>query len=211
MIDANDLDASAAVLFTLGRFHREAPDRQALNAFWELVEEWPLPIDATTEAGLAEFRDSKLDAESVSDIRSDHNWLYGVSATAKVSPYESVHRDRDGLLFDKQTIAVRNVYRAIGLQVPNMNKAPDDHVGIEMDFVAQCFVRALDAMDAGNDDAATSYLQLAASFVDEHLSQWAPEILAKAADAADTHFMKGICLCSLGALTFVTERLDEMV
>lgn len=211
MIDTVELDAAAAVLFTLGRFHRQAPDSEALGAFWELAEEWPLPIDATTKAGLAEFTQSRTESESAASIRTDHNWLYGVSATAKIPPYESVHRDREGLLFDQQTLAVRKIYRSIGLEVPELNRVPDDHIGTEMDFVAQCFVRALDAADAADDKATTAYLQLAASFLDEHVSQWAPEVLAQAADLADTHFMRGVCLCSIAALTFSGDLLDRTV
>lgn len=205
---ADQLDAAAAVLFTLGRFHRQPTDTQALQAFWELAKQWPLPIDPAAEAGLQQFALSQEEDETAAAINTDQNWLYGVSATAKVSPYESVHRDRDGLLFDKQTLEVRKIYRSAGLQVTDLNRVPDDHVGTEMDFLAQCFVRALDAIDQEDDQTATAYLQLAGSFLEDHVNQWAPAILEKAAAAADTHFMRGVCLCSISALQFATDLLQ---
>ncbi len=211
MLTPSELDAYAAVLFTLGRFHREPPDTQTLSAFAELVEDWPLPVNTDTREGLRLFHQSSEVGESSHAIDSDHNWLYGVSATAKVPPFESVHRDKDGLLFDEQTMAVRGVYRQLGLQVPNLNREPDDHVGVEMDFLAQCCLKALDALDVQDLAAARAYLELSRRFLDEHVNQWAPEMLQKASQKADTAFMQGLALASIGVLRSYTEATADLI
>lgn len=207
MMSPDELDAYAAALATLGRFHRQAPDDATLIAFKELLDEWPVPPTDTGEQGLDALRESFAQEETAYRIRNDLNWLYGVSAKAKVSPFESVHRDRDGLVFDEQTLKVREAYRNLGLQVPALNREPDDHVGIELDFVARCLLGALDGLDAGNEDAAAQYLTEARRFLDEHVNQWAPEMLLEAAGAADTQFNRGICLLSIGTLETLNDRV----
>ena len=41
-----------------------------------------------------------------------------------------MHRSREGLVFDVQTLQVRDFYRRFGLQSPLLNKEPDDHVAL---------------------------------------------------------------------------------
>ena len=207
MMSPDELDAYAAALATLGRFHRQAPDDATLSAFKELLDEWPVVPSQVGEQGLDALRQSFADNESAYTIKNDLNWLYGVSAKARVSPYESVHRDRDGLVFDEQTLRVREAYRNLGLQVPALNREPDDHVGTELDFLARCLLGALDGVDAGNEEAAEQYLDEARRFLDEHVNQWAPDMLLKAAASADTQFNRGICLLSVGTLETLSDHL----
>ncbi|WP_350257709.1 molecular chaperone TorD family protein [Scrofimicrobium sp. R131] len=210
MLTADELDDYAAALATLGRFHRQAPDENTLSAFGELLEEWPVPVGEASSAGLAHLRTSFAEAESAYQIRGDLNRLYGVSAVARVAPYESVHRDRDGLVFDQQTLLVREAYRQLSLQVPRLNREPDDHIGVEVDFLAQCLLRALDALDAGQDQQALTYLNLAREFLAEHLNQWGPDMLAEATEAAETEFMRGVCQLTIGTLDSFTAALEDL-
>lgn len=207
MLTSELLDAYAAVLSTLGRFHREAPDETTLSAFGELLDDWPLEVSEGARAGLEKLRQSFQEGESAYRIKADLNRLYGVSAKALIAPFESVHRDRDGLVFDRQTLLVRERYRQLGLEVARLNREPDDHVGVEMDFVAQCLLRALDQLDADNPAAAEEYLRVLQDFLDQHVNQWAPEMLGRAAELADTRFNQGLCLLSVAALKSLTESV----
>lgn len=201
-----EIDAYAAALSTLGRFHREAPDEATLGAFGELLAEWPVPVTEDSSRGLEKLASSFEKGENSFQIRSDLNRLYGVSAKAKVAPYESVHRDHDGLLFDEQTLKVRDTYRKLALQVPRLHREPDDHIGVELDFVARCLLASLDSLDAGDTLKSEGYLQIASDFLAEHVNQWAPEMLQKAADQAETDFMQGICLLTIGTLQLLDEQ-----
>lgn len=200
MLDIEQLDHVAAAFSVLGRFHRSAPDEQTLLTFWELLEEWPLSDTDAAAAGLAALELARSSGETSEQIRSDHAYLYGHTAVAKVAPYESVHRGLEGLVFDEQTLEVREAYRSLQLQAPRLNKEPDDHIGLELDFIAQTSLKALDALDADSPDEAERYVRIGAAFLREHLQQWAPEMLTRMAEEARTQFMRGIGLLSLGAL-----------
>lgn len=199
MPDIARLDELAAAFSVLGGFHRTAPDEQTLLTLWELLAEWPLPSERARE-GLAELAASRSQGEHPTEIRRDHDALYGVTAAALVPPYESVHRGTEGLVFDEQTLEVRAAYRDLSLRAPRLNREPDDHIGLEFDFVAQSCLRAIDAVDAGEDAEAARFVGVGAAFLREHLLAWAPDMLASMIAQADTHFMRGVGLLSLGTL-----------
>lgn len=54
-----------------------------------LLDEWPIPAsDELTAAGIAALRAAA--GEDEKDVRRDHDLLYGITANAKVPPFESV-------------------------------------------------------------------------------------------------------------------------
>lgn len=199
-MDADRLEDLAEAFTVLGRLHQQPPDEESLASLHSLLPDWPLPSTPSTAQGLAHLRASRKESESAATIRADHARLYGYTAVARVSPYESVHRGRDGLVFDEQTLQVRDAYRSISLRAPQYNREPDDHIGLELDFLAQSCVKAMGALDLGSVSDAQRYVAVGNTFFTEHLSQWAPDMLDKATAMADTHFMQGICRLTVGAL-----------
>ena len=199
-MDAYQLEDLAAAFTVLGRLHQQSPDEESLASLHSLLPDWPLPSTPSTSQGLAHLRVSQEESESAAAIRADHARLYGYTAVATVSPYESVHRGRDGLVFDEQTLQVRDAYRSISLRAPQYNREPDDHIGLELDFMAQSCVKALDALGLESVSDAQRYVAVGQTFFAEHLTQWAPDMLDKATAMADTQFMKGICQLTVGAM-----------
>lgn len=202
MIHDDRIEALAAAFLTLGRLHLDAPDTATLAQLRELYRDWPLAgLGAgETKDGIAAWERSFARPECADELRSDLNDLYGRTATAKVAPYESVHRGNDGLVFDEETLQVRADYRQLGLQAPYLHKEPDDHIGLEFDFVAQGLIRVLGAIDESAPADAHRYFDVVRRFYREHLDQWAPQMLAAAREAASTEFYRGVEALSLGAL-----------
>lgn len=184
----------AAGFAVLGRFHREAPDEGALRGVTGLLDEWPLAGTEPAERGLALLRASAGAGEDVATIAADRARLYGEAALAVVAPYESVHRSKDHLVFERHTLQARAAYRRLNLQAPHLNREPDDHIGLEFDFMAQALLRALDDADPALG------LSAATDFLHDRLLPWAPGMLAKLETAASTRFMAGLAALSLGAL-----------
>jgi len=200
VLDTTTLDHLAAGYTVLGQFHREPPDEPTLAQLWKLLAEWPLSGTAGAEQGLALMAQARADEESGETITADHARLYGTLAVAQVAPYESVHRGEDRLVFDEHTLQVRQAYRTLSLQAPRLNREPDDHIGLELEFIAQSCLRALDALDHGSRDDAERYVRLGADFFRDHLAQWAPDMLGRVIAAARTSFMAGLAHLTLGAL-----------
>lgn len=200
MLDTTQLDHLAAGFSVLGRFHLEALDDTTLAQFWQLLAEWPLTGTEGAERGLSLMAAARADAENAEAIGADHARLYGTLAVAQVAPYESVHRGEDRLVFDDHTLQVREAYRTLSLQAPRLNREPDDHIGLELEFVAQSCLRALDALDQNSPNDAERYVRLGADFFRDHLAQWAPEMLGRVVTEARTSFMAGLAHLTIGAL-----------
>lgn len=200
MLDSDYLDSAAAAFSVLGSFHQQPPDAPALEQFWQLLADWPLPATPQAEAGTALMRESQRVGEDAGSIRDDHARLYGAWAVAKVSPYESVQRGKDRLVFDAHTLQVREFYRALSLEAPRLNREPDDHLGLELDFIARSCLRSLDALEQGSTADAQRYFRIGAEFLAQHLLPWAPTVLYEVVDQAQTRFMRGLAQLSLGAL-----------
>lgn len=146
----DELDQFAAVFTILGSLHYQVPDADHLHELLQMIDEWPLSrpqSPSRMKEGLQMWRLSREEAESRQDVVADHDRLYGDSAVALVPPYESVHRNREGLVFDEHTLQVRAAYARLGLATPHFHREPDDHIGLELEFLAQGCLRVLDARE----------------------------------------------------------------
>ncbi|WP_230197523.1 TorD/DmsD family molecular chaperone [Timonella senegalensis] len=199
MFDQRSLEDAMMMYSVLGSFHRQPPSDEVLAQFRGFLNQWP-EAGELGQRGLAHLAQSEQAGEDAAAIRADHTSLYGVTAVALVAPYESVHRDHDRLLFDESTLQVREAYRELGFSAPRLNKEPDDHIGLEFNFMARALELALTAHDAGDAENAKWFLDRARTFHREHLAQWAAEMLEQVEALAGTHMMKGLALLSRGVL-----------
>lgn len=197
------LDSFAAAFTVLGNLHLAPADARTMEQVISLIDAWPLATGdaAGTTEGIALLKESGRAGESAQSVARDQDLLYGITATAKVPPYESVHRSREGLVFERETLDVRARYRELGLQAPHLNREPDDHIGLELNFLAHCCLEALSAWDAGEEEDANRILTLADRFTRDHLATWAPEMLRAASSQAETLWLRGLEQLTLGALT----------
>ncbi|MCI5825268.1 MAG: molecular chaperone TorD family protein [Arcanobacterium sp.] len=221
MISAEQLDRYAAAFTVLARLHLEPASSDTRHSVVELLPQWPiLPVTtgaaeqvstvhesaggadpaAFTARGISLLRASVAAGETDSQVRSDQDQLYGISATALVAPFESVHLGDDHLVFDVQTLEVRAAYMRAGFQAPHLNTEPDDHIGLEIDFLGRCCLAALDALASNDLREAQEIFSQAQEFTRVHLAQWAPEMLKQAAAAAATQWVQGLEWLTAGAV-----------
>ncbi|MDO5721621.1 MAG: molecular chaperone TorD family protein [Actinomycetaceae bacterium] len=103
-----------------------------------LLESWPLDDSASTRGidTLSQALTSPDGLGSLELIKRDHLYLFGGAGKPLACPYESPYVDKDGLVFDEATFAVRAAYKRFGFQINNLNREPDDHLGYELAFVS---------------------------------------------------------------------------
>ena len=77
---------------------------------------------------------------------------------------------------------------------------PDDHVGLELDFLSQALLLARDAAEAGDEARSQEVLQFAAWFLREHPGAWVPDAMSRVEEHADTAFMRGLALLTRAVL-----------
>ncbi len=89
-------------------------------------------------------------------------------------PYESVYRSPARALMQEITLAVRQKYRTAGLLVRNFNREPDDHIGLELEFMYFLNRQAAAALGRQQTAGLLAAIDWQQQFLAEHLSQWVP-------------------------------------
>lgn len=203
------LDSLAATWTVLGRLIADPPSDETLDALRTigLRQEWPLSPTARTREGLALLAASAASGEVGAAVADDHFHLFRGPGSGVAPPWESVHVSVDRLLFDDETFGVRDAFARHGLQAPNLNREPDDHIALELEFCATLLTRAMDALEAG--DVAT-YDELVAAhdaFCREHLLAFAPEFFRLVEAGARTEFYRGVGILGADAVAQVSLEL----
>ncbi len=81
----------------------------------------------------------------------DRSYLFYMVGQSRTSPYESVYRTDDATLYGPTTFQVREAYAAHGLAFGRSANEPDDHLGLELSFLA--YLLGLAAEGAGESPA----------------------------------------------------------
>lgn len=121
--------------------------------------------------------------------------------------WESVYFNESRLVFQKETLEVREWFARFGLQIERIHKEPDDHIGLELSFIAHLASRALQIVE---EDQTTfdELLQAQRDFLSEHLLRWGPVWAKLVKQHADTDFYRGIAHLTHGALLAAAEILQ---
>lgn len=213
-VDAPYLDAFAASFLVLGRLHLGHATTDTRRDIYSKLSDWPswcepspLPelADLQTDAREALTRGTDLlqrsweSHEDDQTIRMDQDFLYGVSAHARVSPFESVHVGEEQLVFDTETIQVRRYYARLGLQAPRLHTEPDDHLGLEFAFLSQCCQQMMAALEQDQTEDYAHVRDITVAFTAEHPLRWVPATLREAEAQAQTAWMQGVEALSYAA------------
>ena len=103
------------------------------------------------------------------DVGFDFNRLFVGPQKLLAPPYESSYLSPDRLTMTRQTMSVRQAYRAVGIEISDKGRIPDDHLHYEAAFAA-CLLRSLSPSlqaDARSDIAAHY-----TAFLRDHLLCW---------------------------------------
>jgi TorA maturation chaperone TorD len=142
------------------------------------------------------------------EIKMDHTKLFIGLGNLRTAPWESVYFNRERLVFQEQTLQVREWYSRFGLQVEKINKEPDDHIGLEILFIAHLASLALQAIENGDQKLVEESLQAQRDFLTEHLLRWGPAWTKLMKQHADTDFYRGIAHLTHGSMLAVAEALQ---
>ena len=205
------------LLGVLGKAIQDAPNKEWMQSLIDedIFSESPLESqDRDIEAGLLLLRawsqenQKGISDERFIDLQADYTRLFVGTGKAIVPSWESVYFNKEGMLFQEQTIQVRQWYRRFGLESEKLNREPDDHVGLELSFLAYLAQLGLKALDKGNAARFDQVLQGQRQFISEHPLMWVPRWCALVEERAGTDFYRGLALLTRGALSSIDEQLQ---
>lgn len=133
--------------YAVGRMLQLQPTEELVEAFLETAPQVAQIISRDTGG---------LDFDA---IAQDYLRLFVGLGTPLAPPWESAWASDARLLFQRETLDVRYWYRSTGLQAAALHHEPDDHIGLELEFIGSQLERGENA--------------IAAAFAREHPLKWA--------------------------------------
>jgi len=144
------------------------------------------------------------------DLETDYLYLFIGAGKVLAPPWESVYSSEERLVFQEQTLQVRAWYRKYGLQSEQLYHEPDDHIGLELSFLAHLAQLALQAIDQQDEGELVRLLSDQQTFLREHPLRWAQTWCGLVDKHARTDFYRGIALLVTGGLDLTAAMLEQL-
>lgn len=197
----------------LSKAFYEQPDADFIQMLVDnhLFDDWMIDseqVDMRAGLGLLRAYCQSWDKEQFQALKRDYMHLFIGPEHVLVPFWESVYLSPDHILYERQTLEVRQQYRRFGMALPENNIEPDDHLGLELLFVAYLFRLALAAVEQEQQESLNTILAGIRSFFDAHLLLWAGDCLQGIIQHAETPFLQGIAHLTLGCLAHTSEALQ---
>lgn len=216
-VDQAEFLTGQALLFgLLGRLLYQEPDREWISSLYQqdVFTESPFASEQPDiQQGLADLQrwggtfETQLPEAQFKDLQADYMRLFVGTTQVLAAPWESVHFSRERLVFQQQTLAVRGWYRRFGLEVEKLNQEPDDHIGLQLSFLAHLASQAMSALEAGQEEQLDTLLTAQHDFLTEHLFKWENTWYALVLEHAQTDFFRGVARLVHGALAYTASLM----
>lgn len=143
-----------------------------------------------------------IGAPDLDALAADFAAIY-LTAAYGASPCESAWTDEDHLLCQDSMFQLRAIYRASGLAAKDWRRRPDDHLVLQLAYLAHAMRQA----------RQLDHWRTLAKVMDEHLLRWLPDFSRRVAARCATPFYAGLVLVTHewvdGLRDLLAERLAE--
>lgn len=131
------------------------------------------------------------------DLRGEYTRHFIGPRSLIAPPWESVYRSDEHLLFDKNTLKVREIYKDNGYIPEGYPSVADDHLALELDFMRLLAERLLLAYEAADRDSVYDLYGHTVKFLNEHLLVWVPEYSRRLQGHGVFYPLAGLLLCEV--------------
>ena len=146
------------------------------------------PVATTTEPGLGEFPPAALDPSlaiarlpgSSEELNAEFEATFGLLVSSDCPAYETEYIDSKFSFQRSQQLAeIAGYYQAFGLEPSDRHRERQDHIALELEFMAVVIgLELLAAAQPSSDPDAQQHrvvcLQAQTSFLGNHLAWWVP-------------------------------------
>lgn len=208
------MNARARSYGMLARLFREEVDLPTLRELQQM--RFPQATgNAAADEGYHQLYDYLKRAwdDSVTELAIDYVSTFighGVNGYSAAYPYESVYTSERRLLMQEARAEVLATLRENELMRGNWNEA-EDHIALELEFMQRLSLRAADALSDDAEEEAIAYLRTSYDFLENHLLNWVPMLVADMRMHARTLFYQGLAQLTLGSLQEDEAVLRELL
>lgn len=83
-------------------------------------------------------------------LKEEYERLFLGNEKVLVSPWRSTYIGEEGIIFDENTLKIRNKYREYGLEYSSSSKEPDDHIAGILEFMIYLIDLSISQVDKEN-------------------------------------------------------------
>jgi len=109
-------------------------------------------------------------------------------------PYASFYLSESKTVMTDITTGVRKRYLDAGMAVKDLYSTPDDHIGIELEFISYLTEKIIDLYENANRSEASKLFELRNNFINEHMVHWVPLFVVRLLDSTQEDFYKGAAI-----------------
>lgn len=204
--------AARAYLYALfQRLFAEEPNESFVQAVDAELAREAFVLMGGTACDAEAFGEALAGLEDVPARRIDYARLFVGPGALPAPPWESVWKLKDGSLFTRITLEVRAAYRAQGFIPERYPQVSDDHLALELDFLAQLAQGMQKAWEEGDGEALERVRRASASFLEEHLGAWIGPFSANLASASSDSHAADLANACQGPYATAARLLERLV
>jgi TorA maturation chaperone TorD len=151
---------------------------------------------------------------STLDLARDYAKVFcGAGSTNKTSayPFESVYTSDDGILMQEARDDALRWYYRFGLGKSDEWHDCEDHLALELEFLAFLISEYLGAMESGEEDRAAGLLRAQEDFMRLHLINWVSKFAGDVLRFSNTDFYRGLASFTAAYLAQDFAALENVV
>ena len=194
------------ICWFLSDFFLRRPDQLFLSKLHRQLLAQQGEIKQQADSGLArlwQVLEQGIDADLTQRLAVEHTRLFaGLHRDEGLPPpYESLYRG--DTLMGEISLAVMDCYQQAGYGIIEADAGPQDHIAVELRFIAMLFYEEIEALNQDDLNTAAKIQQQRNHFLNAHLLQWVPEYCQRIEKETTEEFYTGLAM-------MIKEALNKM-
>ncbi len=205
------LDAIADELNILALLHNTEPDVGLLKMLKETSFPQSVSLELNSSSCVQGIQllneslksvDDEVAADYIDALAVDFADIY-LTYKLRASPNESVWLDEDHLEKQKPMFKIREFYRRYGLCAKDWRTCSEDHLVLQIQFIAHLFSNS-------KTETVMENMRNAADFMDHHLLCWLSYFTRRVSQRCATDYFAGLALITEGYISAVRDLLVDL-
>ncbi|MEL1133660.1 molecular chaperone TorD family protein [Desulfitobacterium sp. THU1] len=191
---------------------RVATDSHTQEALQLLLQDDEHLFDKHFEVLSEVARAMEIDPEQTIDkLRSEYTYLFIGPNSLPAPPWESVYLTKERVLFQESTLNVRRAYLKYNFLPSNYPHEADDHIGLEMDFMAHLSQLAQEHFEKRSIKDFITVVEDQKAFLQEHLLLWIGDFAEDIQKSKTHNFYPPMADLTKQVLKIDAQLLDELL
>jgi len=128
-----------------------------------------------------------------------------------VYPFGSVYLSKSKLLYQEETENVMKYYIQNKVTLKEDFKEPEDHIAVELSFIALITHNAIKALEENNIALAKDKINITKDFMEKHVLPWVHKLCTDIKNAAIDDFYRAIADLTIGFIRTDYKSLDTLL